>query len=282
MKAKEYFRPSSIEEAVRVMRRSAGRGAYLAGGTDLVSSERSLDLIVDLTALGLGYIKANAHEIRIGATTTISELARSPDVPGVLREAGLNFASVQLRNVATVGGNLVSAVPSADLALPLLALDAQVRILGEDKRVIPLREFFIGPRQTLLKDDLLIELTMPCPVPSAHQRFFKLSHRPGDIAIVSLAVLLEEKDGQCEKVRIALGAVAPIPMRATQAEAFLQGQVLTDETISEAVDLVASEIRPITDHRASADYRRRMSALLTRRIFTGFLRGDGDEAPVVD
>jgi carbon-monoxide dehydrogenase medium subunit len=282
MKAKEYFRPSSIEEAVRVMRRSAAQGAYLAGGTDLVPSERSLSLVIDLTALGLDYIKPNAHEIRIGATTTINELACSPDVPNMLREAASNFASVQLRNVATIGGNLASAVPSADMALPLLALDAQVRIRGQDARVVSVKEFFIGPRQTLLKDDLLVEMIVPRPSSSAHEKFFKLSHRPGDIAIVSSAVLLEERNKQCQKVRIALGAVAPIPMRAAQAEAFLEGKALTEENIRKVAELVASEVRPITDHRASADYRRKMSALLTRRIFTGFLREDGDEAPAVD
>lgn len=270
MKIREFIRPKSIEEAVQKMAVGRGKGAFIAGGTDLLlEHERSLDFVIDLTALDLRYIRQGDVGISIGAVTPIHDLEKSHDIKGLadgmLAECASHFAGLQIRNMATVGGNIVNAIPSADVPPPLLALDAQAKILGGEEKIIPLKDFFLDVRKTVLNGDLLVEIIIPKPHKLAKGRFLKIARTPGDIATINVATLLELNDGKCEKVRIALGAVAPTPLRAFRAEESLQGQELTIAAIEKAAAIAGEEVKPISDHRASADYRREMSVLLTKR-----------------
>ncbi len=207
--------------------------------------------------------------LRLGALTTLHELARSPVLRGhypILANAAARMASEQIRSIATLGGNLCNAAPSADLAPPLLALDAEARIVGpEGERRIPLEDFFRGPGEsTLGRQELLREILVPPVVGDS----VYLRHAPRaymDIAAVGVAVRLDQVDGYVQDARIALGAVAPVPMRMRRAEQVLVRNSLSAERIERAANLAAQDCSPIDDVRASAWYRRRLVQVLTRR-----------------
>jgi carbon-monoxide dehydrogenase medium subunit len=186
------------------------------------------------------------------------------------------MASEQIRNFATVGGNLCNASPSADLAPPLIALDATVCLAGrEGERRLPLEAMFLGPgRSALEAGELLKEIHVPPP--AGQTVYLKQAPRAYmDIAVVGVAVRIEQADGRCEQARIALGAVAPVPLRAFRAETELVGRPLTAERIQRAAAIAAEECSPIDDVRSSAWYRRRAVEVLTRRALQQLQQLDG-------
>jgi carbon-monoxide dehydrogenase medium subunit len=213
----------------------------------------------------------------VGAAVTARELELDPRVREdylSLAEGGALIGSVQVRNLATVGGNLCNAAPSADLAPPLMALEAEAVIAGpRGKRQVPLAEFFQGVRRTVLApDELLVELVVPAPGPRSGGNY--LRHTPRrelDIAVVGVASQLTLSNGVCAKARIALAAVAPTPVRATAAEQALEGQPVTPEQIERAAELAVSAAQPISDQRGSAEFRRHLVRVLTRRTLTSAL-----------
>jgi CO/xanthine dehydrogenase FAD-binding subunit len=185
-----------------------------------------------------------------------------------LSESGALVGSVQVRNLATLGGNLCNAAPSADMAPPVLALEAEAVIAGpRGERRVPIAEFFAGVRRTVLgPDEILLELVIPSP--GARSGGHYLRHTPRrelDIAVVGVASQLTLSDGVCAKARIALAAVAPVPLRATAAEQALEGKPVTPEAIERAAELAVGAAKPISDQRGSADYRRHLVRVLTRR-----------------
>lgn len=269
MALKVFLNSTSPEEAVRIMYEQPGRGAYLAGGTDLLCSPEWPDFVVNIKGL-LATLTQEAGELLIGASVTISQIAAWQELSeaddGLMRSCARQFASEQIRNMATVGGNLASAVPSADFATPLLALEAQCVIQApEGQRTVPLEKFFAGPHQSILGKELLVELRFPVPAAGVKTEFLKIGRNSGDIATINVATLLELEGDTIQKARIALGAIAPTPIRAYAAEAFLAGKPASDENIQRAADLAREAVQPISDQRASADYRRQMSMVLTRR-----------------
>jgi carbon-monoxide dehydrogenase medium subunit len=225
---------------------------------------------------GLRDISLNG-ELRLGALATLNDLIRSPIIREhfpVLAYTASKMAGVQVRNLATVGGNLCNASPAADTAPPLIALNARAVIVGKNgERVVPLEEFFVGVGKSVLApDEILREILVPRLFPPTHASYLKLEHRAAmDIAIVGVAVFVKpavasgKQAVMGEDVRIVLGAVAPTPMRAKQAEEILRGKELTEERIREAARLAAGEAKPIDDVRGSAWYRREMVEVLTRR-----------------
>jgi len=173
-----------------------------------------------------------------------------------------------VRNLATVGGNLCNAAPSADMAPPLLALDAEAVIAGRrGRRAVPLAEFFLGVRRTVLApDELLVDIRVPRPGPRSGGSY--LRHTPRrelDIAVVGVASQLTLADGRCAKARIALAAVAPTPLRAREAEQALEGRPISPEALAGAATLATEAVRPISDQRGSAEFRRHLVRVLTRR-----------------
>jgi carbon-monoxide dehydrogenase medium subunit len=214
----------------------------------------------------------------IGAAVTARELERSPALRGpyvAIAESAAMVGSLQVRNLATVGGNLCNAAPSADMAPPLMALEALAVIAGPGgERRVPMADFFTGVRKTVVApNELLVELIVPPP--GAHSGGQYLRHTPRrelDIAVVGVASQLTMADGRCTKARIALASVAPTPVRATAAERSLEGQAVTPEAIERAATLAIEAARPIDDQRGSIEFRKHLVRVLTRRTLTTALQ----------
>jgi len=272
--------PRSVDEAVRLLTERGPEAKLVAGGTDLLPQLKNGLLkppcVVDLSGVGplQSLRQVDGGGLKIGAAVTARALERDPAVrtryPALAESAAL-VGSVQIRNLATVGGNLCNAAPSADMAPPLVALDAEAVIAGpRGTRRVPLASFFTGVRRTVLApDELLVELVVPSPGPRSGGHY--LRHTPRrelDIAVVGVASQLTLRDGVCARARIALAAVAPTPVRATAAEQSLEGQPVTPERIERAAALAVESARPISDQRGSADFRRHLVRVLTRRTLT--------------
>ena len=282
----QYFKPASVGEAVELFSQYDGRGRFIAGGTDtLVDKNPEVEVFIDITGLGLDYIESDGDGVRIGATTTFAEIEASPLLAkapyGVLAEAAGQMGTPQIRNMATIGGNLCSAVPSADSAVSLLALDAILSVVGPyGKREIGIADFFLDARKTALKGELLTEVRLPVLPEQIRTVFLKEGRiATGDLAVVNVAVCLDiAADNTCQDVRIALGAVAPTPLRARESEAILRGAKLQKDLIRKAANHAAEEIRPISDVRGSADYRRTLSRVLVEQALKEAitLAGKGD------
>jgi carbon-monoxide dehydrogenase medium subunit len=270
-----YHTPASISEALELLSAHGRDAKLLAGGTDLLLAMKKRasvpsHLINLKTIPGLSGITADAKGITIGALTTIAEIERSALVQETyspLGDAACVMASPQIRTLATVGGNLVSAVPSADMAPPLMVLSAQVHITGlSGERTCPVESLFAGPSAcTLGPTDILTRITIPAP--KGKGVYLKLMRRGAlDLALVGVAAYVSlDANGMCKDVRIALGAVAPTPIRAAAAEGVVRNKDLTEGLAAEAGKVSGAECKPITDIRATQGYRRSMVEVLTKR-----------------
>ncbi|MCG6879665.1 MAG: xanthine dehydrogenase family protein subunit M [Deltaproteobacteria bacterium] len=273
----EYFAPQSLDEAQQLLL-DHGEGAHLlAGGTDLlVKMNHGLLKPASVIALkhikGLETIKYDPKEgLKIGATALLADVAAHPDIrkhyPAVAAGAH-ETANVQIRNMGTVAGNLCNAAPSADNAPTLLAMNAEVEISGASgERRVPLDQFFKGPGQNVLASgEILTAIHVPLTGSGEGVSYQHISARGKvDISAVCVGVMVRMAENSCSDVRIFLGAVAPVPMRAVKAEAVVRGKELTGEIIEAAGIAAMEESQPITDVRSSADYRKKMVAVLTRR-----------------
>ncbi len=274
----EYIRPHNMKEALQVKKRWGNRSKVIAGGTNVLPDIRAKALqaqaLVDLSNLkNLSYIKEEKKKIRIGALTTISELASSKIIQKfapILSEASDHLGNPLVRNRATIGGNLADASPAADTAVPLLVLEATVLVErdGGKSRQIPIDQFFLGPNQTALKrEEIIREIHFQKPDSNTRMAYAKLGLRNAmAISVVSVAILMEGRRNQWKRVRIALGAVAPRPIRAYRVEEMLDEKEMTEQLINACCEKVEKEINPITDIRASAEYRRAMTSVLLKRL----------------
>jgi carbon-monoxide dehydrogenase medium subunit len=281
----EYHAPNSIQEALECLSRYGSQAKVLAGGTDLLVSmkkrEEVPEHLINLKGIkGLNAIRHDEREgLAIGCLATIGDIARSQIVREkftALWDAVNVMAAPQVRNLGTIGGNLCSAVPSADTAPPLIALGASVRLLGtKGERSLPVESFFKGPGESALKtDEILVEVLVPNPRKNSGGAYFKLMRRNAmDLALVGAAVFLGVNDGKrvCHEARIALGAVAPTPIRAPKAEHVLVGKAVDEQIAEEAGHTARLEARPITDIRASEAHRRDMVGILTKRAILAAL-----------
>jgi len=272
--------PNSLEDCLKILAERGPQAKLVAGGTDLLPQIKNgalkPALVVDLTGVArVHQVHArNGQGIRIGAAVTARELETSPALRGPYRtiaEAAALLGSLQVRNLASIGGNLCNAAPSADMAPPLIALEAQAVIAGPGgERRVPVADFFTGVRRTILApNEMLVELIVPPPGPHGGGQY--LRHTPRrelDIAVVGVASQLTLADGRCAKARIALAAVAPTPVRATAAERALEGQTVTAELIERAAGLAVEAAKPINDQRGSVEFRRHLVRVLTRRTLT--------------
>jgi xanthine dehydrogenase FAD-binding subunit len=276
----QYCTPVSVDEAAAVLR--GGDVTILASGTDLMPQTqagraRFGRVLMNIRRIPeLRGISIEQGAIRIGTLTTVTELMESDviqrDLP-VLVEAGDQFASDQLRNTATIGGNICNASPAGDLLVPLLILDAEVELVSmpgstRESRQVPLREFFVGPGKTARKtSELLVAVRVPRPPDGFVARFHKFGTRPAlDIAAISIGIGGVLQRGVLTQVRVAFGAVAPTPVRAPKTEAALEGRPLTVDTIGAVAQVAHDEVRPISDVRASEWYRRELIHNLTKRV----------------
>lgn len=267
----EFFYPQSLHEAVQKKHEYGEAAAPIAGGTEIVPNlPPEIRCLIDVTRLGLSYIREENGGLRIGATTTMQDVAVSPAVAklanGVLSSSCCQGWPKQVRNTATLGGNVVGAGPFADSPPALLALDAEVlvaRVEGEQR--IPMHEFFLDYRRTAVGSGILKEIHIPQPAAQARGAFLKFSRTNVDQALVNVAVVVELDQGVCRKVRIALGAIDRTCHRLLEAERALLDRPLDEDSMNNVASIVAELVDPILDMRASADYRRELAGVLTRR-----------------
>ena len=277
----EYHAPASVAEAVKLLDEHGVEASILAGGTDLIPKMKQALLmprhVVNLKHIPeLAGVREEAEQIRIGAFTRLRDIERSIIVTEklpLLHEAVSAIGSVQIRNMATIGGNICNASPAADSAQALIALDAKANITGPSgKRSIELESFFTGPGRTVLgRGEFLASLTLPYPEAGARGAFVKLGRTSLDLATVSIAVNAKMKKETAESIRIVMGAIAPTPLRLRNVEQQLTKKKLTVEAIEEAGRLVSESIKPITDIRGTAEYRRLASKGIAIEVLTRIL-----------
>ena len=272
--------PESLRGALDLLAYAPDDGTLaLAGGTNLIVDIRARRARPD-HVVGLGRIdelrglRSNDRQTVIGARTTASELLASPEIaaraPSLIDAAKL-FGGQMVRNAATIAGNIACGSPAADLVPPLMSLDAVVTLASASgSRSIALDAYYRGYKEDVRRpDELITEIAWSHLPPRSTNVFYKLARRVGDaITITGVAVTLAVADGVCTRARIALGAVAPVPLRAKKAEGLIEGMTLDARLIADAAAQAAAECSPIDDVRASADYRRHTVEALTRRLVT--------------
>jgi CO/xanthine dehydrogenase FAD-binding subunit len=281
---KEYYAPDSGKDVVKLLKKFGDRALILAGGSfvhglaarDLLSN---IEVLIDIQKLGMNAIKSGKRAIKIGAMTRLGDLEQFPEVQssaalGAVKDA-LRYPPVQIRNVGTVGGNIAAACPYFDLSTAMMALGASVKAQGaKATREIELDEFFAGMFENTLKStEFVTEILVPTAGPGCASAFLKLETNANDLAIVNAGVLVEIEDGICTTARVVLGGgVAETPVRSPTAEGELRGQRLGASVLAEAADAVEADIDPMSDHRASAKYRKAMAKVLTRRALEQALK----------
>src|SRR6266487_900670 len=251
LKIAAYHSPTTLAVAAALLAEE-GR-TIIAGGTDLLVNPRYM-----------GWL-------RIGAGTTMRAVAQHAQAQGlangILARSAAVCGSPNIRNMATLAGNVASALPSADTPPSLLALDAKVVLEGmQGARILPLDSFFVGPAKSVSERELILELRIPMDnIDSLSGGFYKIGRISEDISMVNAAATLIIKNSTIIAAHVVLGAVAPIPLRVTSAEEALIGQAPTEEAFQRAAELVRTKVRPISDQRTSAEYRRRMSKVAAMR-----------------
>lgn len=271
----EYFEPATSEEAVALLEKYGDSAVLLAGGTDLFVKMKQ-GLIEPKYVIRIkqpDFIKEEKNELRIGAATKMRTIEKSEVIVAkfpALYEAVKLIGSVQIRCMATIGGNLCNASPAADTAPPLMALGAKVNVLGSrGARQVPVESFFVGPGKSVLgKTEILTELSIPMPPKQSGTSFIRLSRASMDIAKISIAAMLQlDEGGKILAAKIALGSVAPTPIMAHESEKLLTGQRFSRQVAIRAAEKVTDEIRPITDIRGTAEYRKQVSRAIARDAF---------------
>jgi carbon-monoxide dehydrogenase medium subunit len=269
----DYFLPQSLEEALELKKKIPG-SRFIAGGTDLMVQIRGGEIkpsaLISLRSIpDLSSIEINGN-IRIGAMTTVTDLLYNPDLERqakLLVDAARRLGSPQIRNVATVGGNLCNCSPCADLALPLLVLEAKARIKSlSGTQDIPLQKFFKGPGKSCLSPGQILTDIFIEPV-SIHSKsvFLKKGRVKMDLAVASVALLLEMEGKTCRKARVAAGSVAPVPLRLHKVEVLLEGKAISPELANQAQRMASESCAPISDIRSTEEYRRQIVGVYVKR-----------------
>ncbi|NIO07163.1 MAG: xanthine dehydrogenase family protein subunit M, partial [Deltaproteobacteria bacterium] len=264
----EYFEPKTIDEALTLLDKFGDKAKVIAGGTDVMVDMKFKDepaCLVNIKRIsGLSEIQSNGAALRIGSLVTIRDLEVSPLVRerlALLWQASHQFASLQIRNTATIGGNICRASPSGETLAPLLVLEARAKLaFSSGEKTEGFDSFFQGPgKSSAGSAGLLTEIEVPYPAENSRSVYLKHAVRgPMDIAMVGVAVMVtpDPSNSRIDEARIGLGAVAPTPIRAGRTENMLRGQAVTSALLQEASQMSGSESSPITDQRSSAEYRR--------------------------
>ena len=268
-----YFAASTISEAMKLLGQYGKKAVILAGGTDLVPRINTYGLkpgaLIYVGKLGLDYIKEEKGRMVIGAATPMAKIAGSKAVAkkaAALSEAALQAGTAAVRTAGTIGGNLANASPAADLATPLLVLDADLSLVSQKKkRMVALKDFFKGPGQTVLQPGEMIK-EVSFPIPKGKTAFVKLGRRKAlTLSVVNAAVRLEVNRKKCQEARIALGSVAPTPLRCPKAEGLLKDQEISKDLIAQCASEAMAASSPIDDQRASAWYRKKAGAAVVAK-----------------
>lgn len=269
-----YFDPSDMREAVAILKERGSKMMIMAGGTDLLNQMKvrqvTPEFVLNIKKIKeLEYIRRN-NGLEIGALTTITAVRESTlikkEYPS-LYDATEWFGTPQIRNMATVGGNICRSSPSSDLVAPLMALDARLRLVGaKGERIVPIEEFMVGVGENVLDREILTEIIVPREEKPSGTAFKKLKRSSADLAKVSCAVSIAMKDGKCEEIRIVLGAVGDKVFRARKAEEMIRGEKVIDAVIEKAGRKASQEAQPITDVRSTSEYRSQMIEVLVKRL----------------
>jgi CO/xanthine dehydrogenase FAD-binding subunit len=284
MPIKEYLRPASLKVTLDLLTSYSGSAKILAGGTDLLI-QQAIESSPEIIAISLKDVedlrqieKTAEGDLFVGAMVKHAEVAQSPLVNQyfpALAKASHWVGSPSIRNLATIGGNICNASPSADTAPPLLGYDAKAIIVHPSgEKAIDVEDFFTGPSTNLLNRGEILKGFLLTPKPGWVADYEKLGLRKAmEIAIANVCVSLE-MDGhkRCSGIRIALGAVAPTPIRAKKAESILKDKRVTPELIGECAEAAVEETKPISDIRASADYRKKMVHFLVKKMVSDLAR----------
>lgn len=274
----EYYRPVSPEEAVETKARYGHEALFLAGGSDiLVHRPRNIRAVVDIGHCGLRFVRTEGDWHMIGGAARLCDVENTFGhlAGGMLGVAVRETAPWLIRNAATLAGNLANASPAADSVPALLALDAELELLGEGGGFVPAGSILLGPHKTALGNRLIHSIRIPRTAAARVGAFIKHSRSKSDIAQVNLAVTLRLDAGVSRDVRIVVGAVAPTAMRVREAESLLEGKVLDRRAFADVEQSIREEVRPITDWRASEEYRRRISGVLARRALERIAQMNG-------
>jgi CO/xanthine dehydrogenase FAD-binding subunit len=276
LKSFNYISVVTLNQALEALQQEKENACLVAGATNVLPFIRYKKInnktLINIRNLKeLRYIQETDEKIFIGSLTTITDLEKSDILKKyapALVDAARNFADPTTRNSATIGGNIANASPAADTAPPLLALDAVVVSVSKSgERKIPIDEFFTGVNMTALKpEEMIKEIEIPKNPANSHSHFIKLGLRNAmAISIVSAAAVLEIESGKIKKVRIALGSVAPTPVRGRTVEKLLMGQDFSDKVIEKASSRIHEDISPISDIRASREYRQTVASVVVKR-----------------
>ncbi len=276
MKEALYYVATDLKDVMKLLAEYRERAVILAGGTDLVPKINTYsfkpEVLIYIGKLGLDYIKEENGRICIGAATPMAKIVTNEllaQKATALVEAAGKAGTAAVRTTATVGGNLANASPAADLATPLLVCDAEVSLVSaEGNRVVPLKDFFKGPSQSVLQPgELMTEISFV--IPKGRTTFLKLGRRKAlTLSVVNVAVRVDLDGQQCKEARIALGAVAPTPLRCPKAEGLLQGKEVDRNLISDCAIEAMAASSPIDDQRASAWYRKQAGTALVARALS--------------
>jgi len=275
---RNLYRPKSPEEAVRALLETKGTGLYVAGGTIVVpTGSPSLDYLVDLTGTGLDYVRVedtpDGRALVIGAMTRIADLATSPELASpalrAIIEAAADMGTHTTRNRATVGGNVFAVHFPSDLPPAFLALGASIRLQGADgPRDVSLEDFYARRSEVYRRGDLIVEIRVPAGHEGLASAFEKTGRTRVDVAIVSCAAAVAVSGGTIETARVVLNGISAVPHVAADAGAYLAGKSPTEDAFREAGRLVSESVSPRGDHRASADYRRKVAGVMTARALS--------------
>ena len=285
MKKYDYFQPETLKDAYSLMEKSNGMAKYIAGGTDLIANIKNRliqpDALISLRRITeISGITQN-KDLTMGSMTLLRDIEKDPNIGQnypALALAVKMLATPQIRNVATIGGNLCNSAPSADCAPPLLVLEASVTLEGPGgQRSIAVEDFFMGPGQTCMDmSEILTKIIITPPGGNTGMAFLKLGRVSTDIAVVNAAACLTMKKKVCIKCRLAVGAVAPVPLRVKSVEKMIEGQEISPELVDKAGKMAEEEVKPITDVRSTSDYRRIMSGVLVKRAIEQAIKGIGE------
>jgi carbon-monoxide dehydrogenase medium subunit len=269
-----YFDPYKIEDAISILRKFGNRVVVLAGGTDILNQMKLRNVIPEFilnikNIQGLGFIRQNKG-LEIGTLTTIAAIKESVSIRQEyisIYEAANWFGTPQIRNMATVGGNVCRSSPSSDMIASLMVLDAILKLAGPNgERDVPIEEFVLGPSKNVLDHEILTRIIVPQQKKYSGTAFRKLTRGSVDLAKVSCAVRILVSNGKCTDIRIVLGAVAEKTFRAKGAEEVIRGEKISDAVIEEVAKRAIQEVQPITDVRSTGHYRRLMVEVLVRRM----------------
>lgn len=274
MKRFDYYQPQTLKEAISLMEKLKGRAKYIAGGTDILVriKQRAIQPEALVSLRGVSTLNNISHNggLSLGSMVPFRDLERDPVIARkypLLAQAVSHLANPQVRNVATVGGNLCNSAPSADSAPPLMVMEATLKLQGPGgEREIPIDDFFTGPGENCMEaEEALTEIQVSERADHTGMAFLKAGRVAQDIAIVNAAALVVMDKKKCQRCRLAVGAVAPVPLRLKKVEKLIEEEEIGPELLGRVVQMVEQEVNPITDVRSTEEYRRIMSGVLIKR-----------------